>query len=93
MNPRRLLAAGRALAALVTSACVKVTMLTPQQQPQQPRAGAEKAPNPPAPAEERELYGIAWQPDLAAATRKARQTEPGKPIVLLRMLGKLDDKL
>jgi hypothetical protein len=39
------------------------------------------------------LFGITWQPDLDAARKAAGKTAPGQPIVLLRVLGKLDDKL
>ena len=39
------------------------------------------------------LSGIDWQPNLDAAKKMAGKTQPGKPIVLLRVLGNLDDKL
>lgn len=42
---------------------------------------------------EQSLFGINWQSNLDAAKKVARKTQPGKPIVLLRVLGELDDKL
>jgi hypothetical protein len=39
------------------------------------------------------LFGITWQANLDAATKAAKQTPGGKPIVLLRVLGDLDDRL
>jgi hypothetical protein len=39
------------------------------------------------------LYGVEWQPTLEAAQKAAQETPRGKPILVLRLLGKLDDKL
>jgi hypothetical protein len=39
------------------------------------------------------LFGIDWQPGLHAPIHTAQKRAPAKPIVLLRVLGELDDKL
>jgi hypothetical protein len=37
-----------------------------------------------------ELSGITWHRDVAAALRAAQKSRPGKPVLLLRVLGDLD---
>ena len=39
------------------------------------------------------LFGTDWQPSLDGAKKVAGKAQPGKPILFLRVLGKLDDKL
>ena len=46
-----------------------------------------------APAGPVEQHGIRWEPTLAEAIGRSGKFDPGKPIVLLRLLGTLDDKL
>jgi hypothetical protein len=57
------------------------------------RAADKPARAAPAKAGLRELFGLSWQPTLDAARAEDRRTQPGRPIVLLRVLGDLDDKL
>jgi hypothetical protein len=64
-----------------------------QESPLQRALGEQPARAVPAPAAAQELFGVVWQPDLAAATQEAQNAEPGKPVVLLRVLGCLDAKL
>lgn len=82
MNLRQLLMAGLVLAGIGPA------LLLADNRP------ADKAPAAPAaPAAPPTVQGIHWQPSLAAAITVAQQSGTGKPIVLLRVLGKLDDKL
>jgi hypothetical protein len=99
MNATRFLLAGLTLAALAllaTAAAVAWQCRPVFEMP--PATGTPAAPAPAAPAasaptEPRQLFGVTWQPSLGAAVHLAQATESGKPIVLLRVLGKLDDKL
>jgi hypothetical protein len=39
------------------------------------------------------LHGIRWEASVTDAIEKSANSDPGKPVVLLRLLGTLDDKL
>ena len=83
------MSANKHLVAAVVLACVGSGCSIGKPLEQRPTAN-QAAANPPAQAVV--LHGIRWEPALADAVAAAR-TDPGRPIVLLRLLGTLDDRL
>jgi hypothetical protein len=87
MNAKRPLAAALMLATIAPGCSVGDHRLAMNAVPE----NSQPAPTVPGPAVM--LHGVRWEPSLAAAMAAGRQCDPARPIVLLRLLGTLDDKL
>jgi hypothetical protein len=96
MNATKQLVAAVLLASVGSGCDVAANRPTGNPPAANPTAANPAAANPTAayaPAGPAMHHGIRWEPTLAEAIARSRKSYPGKPIVLLRLLGALDDRL